>query len=341
MASTVWGQHSFNNLDAEQADQLLVRAERGKGDEYECLMLRKSSTFHLEYTSNSQADIREGALSDAAVGELQNVLADPALAELSQRRIQEPLLPEEPPSGLGLSIHRAPGADGWQNLTFNSAASQGPFKTELTPFLKWFTSLKKEPHTSLPEESGRNNCLLGKPELKTRAKPATAASRGGQLQTGLLFRVIEEQFTLGSSERRCAVVDTKGRYRAETASRRAGRSMQAKVVEDTLSETELAELIRLLSDPELAASQHRNRPANIGVLDADLLSVYIQRSGGPQTLEFSTFDAGPGSQGEAQSDSRKDLRIIQPIRQWLRHDLEKRAARTNQDGIANGCLLLH
>ena len=117
--------------------------------------------------------------------------------------------------------------------------------------------------------------------------------------------------------------------------------MRAKVVEDTLSETELAGLIRLLNDPELAASNHRNHPAHIGVVEADFLSLHIQRNGALQTLEFSTFYAIPGQQGEANSDSRKDLRVIQPIREWWKNDLDKRAVRPDPHGIANGCLLPH
>jgi hypothetical protein len=344
-----WGQNQPDSVTLEESEKLLMRLQRAQGGEFSCLLLRPGNGFHLEYSSNDKVDIREGTLSEAASGELQTVLANESLAALSQERIHEPLMRQGLPSQLAINIHRLPGRAGWQNLLFTSTESEQDLKAELAPLLKWSDSLRKEPHKSLTEEEGRNNCRLGKPALKARPGSATAVAPPVANQDAvpfLLRAILNRSYSrnFGNDisleervERTCVIVYPKGNYHLEVVSQRIHESAQRSVFEDALSEAELSGLKALLDEPGLAASTHHRRPPEGPIHEIDFTSLLIARPGRLQTLNFGTFAVSRGYRPPEKSDNDKDTAVIQPLRNWIKKDLEKRGVPANPQGVTNNC----
>jgi hypothetical protein len=345
------GQNQFDTISAEESNPLLMRVQQIKDGEFSCLLLRRDNSFHLEYAAGDRVNIHEGALSEAASSALQALLANQSLATLSQERIREPLVSAERPAQLALNLHRAPGPAGWQNLLFRTAESQRDFKAEISPFLKWVDFLRKQPHKSLTEEEGRNQCRLGKIQLKARPGNESfipfsqTASR--QESAPFLFRTVIHQtysrnFGNGISledrvELTCVIVYPGGRYHLETASQRIRESERRSVFEATLSEAELSGLRQLLDEPGLVASSHRMRPPAVPVHEIDFTAVFIARPGGIQSLNFGTFSVFRGHQASEKSDTDEDTAVIQPVRNWIQKNLEKRGVPANAQAVTNNC----
>ncbi len=349
LAGLAWSQSPSDTISSEDSEQLLIRFQEIKGGEFSCLVLQRDNTFHIEHNSGNKIDIREGILSQNALVALQTLLADQHLAALSQTQVKEPLMDQELHAEIALNIHRLPGPAGWQNLLFRTAESARAFKSEMAPFQRWFDSLRNEPHTSLTEEEGRNNCRVGKRELKSRPEtnslvPFPTDSSGHE--TFLFRAVISQSFSQNFGnrlsfenrvERTCIIVYPKGGYHLEVVSQRVHESAQRSVFEDILSEAELTGLRQLLDDPGLVASTHRKRPPDVPVHEVDFTSVFIARPGGIQTLEFGTFSVSRGYRASDKSDTSKDTAVIQPIRNWIKKSIEKRGVPANPQGVTNNC----
>lgn len=345
------GQKQFDTVTAEESNPLLVRVQQIKDGEFSCLLLRRDNSFHLEYAAGDRVKIHEGALSEAASIQLQALLANQNLATLSQEKIQEPLVSAERPAELALNIHRHPGPAGWQNLLFRTAESQRDFKAEISPFLKWVDFLRKQPHKSLTEEEGRNHCRLGKIELKARpgnesfipfSKTASNQESAPFLVRALTNQTYRRNFGNGLSledrvELACVIVYPGGRYHLETASQRVRESERRSVFEGTLSEAELSGLRQLLEEPGLVASSHRMRPPDVPVHEIDFTTVFIARPGGIQSLNFGTFSGFRGHPASEKSDTDEDTAVIQPVRNWMQKNLEKRGLPANSQGVTNNC----
>jgi hypothetical protein len=346
-----WGRNQFDSVSAEESEKLLVRLQRVQDSEFACLLLRRDNGFHLEYTDTNKVDIREGALSEATSSELQTLLSNQSLATLSQQNIHEPLIRQGRPVELALNIHRLPGPAGWQNLHFRSAESEQEFKAELAPFLTWFDFLRKEPHKSLTEEEGRNNCRLGKPTLKARpgagsAVPLPKREATQEAAPFLLRATMNRSYSrnFGNDisfdervERTCVIVYPTGSYHLEIVGQRIRESEQRSVFEDALSEAELSGLKLLLDEPALAASTHRRRPPEGPIHEVDFTSLSIARPSGVQSLNFGTFSVSRGYRPPEKSDTAKDTAVVQPLRNWIKKDLEKRGVPADPQGVTNNC----
>ena len=305
-----WAQGESNVIGAEESDQLVARLQRIHEGEFSCLHLRQDNHFHLEFLEDNKLDIREGALSEAASAAFQALLANQDLAALRQEQIREHLLSKERHIQLAINIHRTPGvATGWQNLLFNTTESQQDFRAQISPILKWFDSLRKEPHISLSEEKGRNNCRLGKIKLKARA----GTDNPTPLPVPFLLRTVSTKFGGGYFEGHCAIVYPKGLYHLETAKRLSGESSRSIVYDDALSEAELITLRQLLDDPALVASTHFKTSPNLPLVDSEFLSVFIPRADGTQRLAFATFSVLHGFRAEEKSDTGKDTSVFGPV----------------------------
>jgi hypothetical protein len=211
--------------------------------------------------------------------------------------------------------------------------------------------LRKEPHKSLTEEEGRNNCRLGKPALIARPGAASAVplpqtepkqEAAPFLLRAMMNRSYSRNFGNDISfdervERTCVIVYPRGGYHLEIMSQRIREPERRSVFEDTLAEAELSGLRLLLDEPQLVASAHRRRPAEGPVHEVDFTSLFIARPGGIQSLNFSTFVPSRGYRPPEKSDNDKDTAVIEPLRNWIKKDLEKRGVPPNPQAIANNC----
>jgi hypothetical protein len=135
-----------------------------------CVLLRQDGGYHLERDHDDATDVYEGSLSPDELSRLEQWLENEQLRKLTTEQIMTPLVITSV-ENLQINIFRG---DHWQNLVFPSSESQLPFHEALEPLLEWFKTLHNAPHQTIPEDSGKNNCLTPRRiELKTR--PAASA----------------------------------------------------------------------------------------------------------------------------------------------------------------------
>jgi len=140
-----------------------------------CVLLRQDGQYHLGRVSSDKAQVFEGSISGSTVEELSSLVNRNELHQLSQNKIQLPLVSSERHE-LILSVHRP---NYWQILRFPDPESRKPLRASLDPLITWLGMLQKEKHRQLGEDSAKNNCLppLEKVELAKRidaARPDSA-----------------------------------------------------------------------------------------------------------------------------------------------------------------------
>ena len=147
----------------------LLHLETMNFDDQACVLLRRDGQFHLEHERGSRTKIFEGVLSQPKMQEVQTLINDPMLRQLTEKQIVAPtgaIMLDE----LHVDIFRG---DRWQDLFFVDDSSRRPFEHSIAPLVRWLQALRKEPHREISEEEGKNDCQLPKKiVLKTR-KPAS------------------------------------------------------------------------------------------------------------------------------------------------------------------------
>jgi hypothetical protein len=139
----------------------------------ECVLLQRDGHFHLEIEKGRHTKVFEGLLPEDKMRELQQMIDDDKLVQLTQEQIVSPpgdILLDE----LRLDVFRS---DHWQDLFFMDVASRKPFDRSIAPLVRWLAALHKEPHQELTEDEGKNDCQLPKKiVLRSRnpSPPATA-----------------------------------------------------------------------------------------------------------------------------------------------------------------------
>ena len=155
----------------------LLRLEHSSFDAHSCALLQTTGAFHLEIYDGDNVKVHEGTIPPNDLLEIEADLNTPALVDLSQQQIEEPLIRTRHDE-LQVTVLRG---DGWQDLFFRSSDSQRPFEGWLGPLVRWLDNLHKLPHRDLSEDEGRNNCLPPKPiTLKRRdvnTAPAAVTSK--------------------------------------------------------------------------------------------------------------------------------------------------------------------
>jgi hypothetical protein len=146
----------------------LVHLETMNFDSQACVLLRHDGRFHLEEEKGDRTRVFEGTLSVSKISEVQKMINAAELLQMSQKQIA-------PPRGnimldqLYVDIFRG---DHWQELFFPDESSRKPFESAISPLVRWLEALRKEPHTEISEDAGRNQCQLPKLiVLKRRTSP--------------------------------------------------------------------------------------------------------------------------------------------------------------------------
>jgi hypothetical protein len=141
----------------------------------QCVLLQRDGHFHLEEEKGRHTKVFEGLLPEDKMRELQQMINDDQLSELTQEQIVSPpgdILLDE----LHVDVFRG---DHWQTLFFMDVASRKPFDRSISPLVRWLAALHKEPHRELTEDEGKNDCQLPK-KIVLRSRPSSPVATAPQ-----------------------------------------------------------------------------------------------------------------------------------------------------------------
>ncbi len=151
----------------------LLRLETMDFVNQECVLLQRDGHFHLEEEKGRHTKVFEGLLPEDKMRELQQMIDDEKLVQLTQEQIVSPpgdILLDE----LRVDVFRS---DHWQDLFFMDVASRKPFDRSIAPLVRWLAALHKEQHRELTEDEGKNDCQLPKKiVLRSRNPPPPATA---------------------------------------------------------------------------------------------------------------------------------------------------------------------
>jgi hypothetical protein len=336
-------------------DSFLLRMEHSNSQGNSCVLLQRTGSFHLEINRDQQAKILQGRMRPDQLLEIERTISDGALASLSQRQIEEPLLITRRDT-LQLNIFRK---DHWQDLLFESTDSQEPYKQSLRALTRWLNDLRTLPHRELTEDEGRNNCLPPKPiVLKRRSsdsipdsvdgasapKPAisaralrTAPPVATTAAISPLLRV--SSLTIGSREalEECVFLADDGSFHFERRTQKNGRKqLNTGIFAGKITDQEISQLREVLADPALKKLGHREPSGHTSVaMLGDVVEISIARAGGTQRLVLSSgfnrrqmgfFYGGDG-----------DIGVARPLLQFLAEHVENKQSGALDPALRNRC----
>lgn len=148
----------------------LLHLETVTFDDQACVLLRRDGQFHLEVQKGERTKVFEGTLSDAKMIEVEKLMNDDGLRQLTERQIPAAsgyIMLDE----LHVDLFRD---DHWQVLFFPDASSRKSFDHFIAPLVRWLDALHKEPHQELSEDEGKNDCQLPKRIVLQRRPPNAA-----------------------------------------------------------------------------------------------------------------------------------------------------------------------
>jgi hypothetical protein len=334
----------------------LLRLEHDNSEDRVCVLLQRSGSFHLEMAQGDGTRIFEGSVGTNKVAELERDLDSPALATLSQKQIEEPLMRSH--DLLQVNVFRA---DHWQDLLFQSRESQEPFEHSLQPLVRWLHTLHKLPHQEFSEDAARNNCLpprkivLKKRSLAAAAespqpKPvianSVAAARGSQPGPAKLSRaqsvpVLLQLFSVNrnaaSARQYCVIVAENGDYRFENRTQKNGsKQVKTEVSKAQMSPDEFRRFQQVLADPALVKIGHHEPPGNsLVAVMGDMLDISIARTNGTQKIilssGFNRRQMGFFYGGDA------DISVARPLLKFLSEHVENNRSGMLNAGLRNDC----
>lgn len=233
----------------------LLRMEHTKFESHDCVLLRKTGFFHLEFDSGESTKVFEGTLNANRIRQIHSDLQERGFQTLSQEKIEEPLIRR--PEFLRLEVSRD---DHWQELIFRSAESQEPYRRSLQPLVRWLDDLHKAPHKELSEDAGKNNCLPpGKIALKKRSgevssetaptagknfPPADSSNRQPKSEAvPTLLQVSSLTVKSHAVRQTCVLIIANGFYRAEEEEQKQGsKRMETKITGGRFAPDEISQL---------------------------------------------------------------------------------------------------
>lgn len=316
----------------------LLRLAHETSDQYSCVLLGTTGTFHVEANGGETTKVLEGRLDPEKLEVIEQTLRDPMLASLTQSQIEEPLLRSQE-DRLQVSVVRN---GEWQDLNFQSPDSQRPFAHALRPLVRWMDNLHKLPHKKLSEDAGKNNCqparrlALKKRGFAAATSEETTAQSGHSDSVSALLRLYSISLKGGGAHQQCVLLLENGKYRFEDRTQKAvGKPVKTQILDGEISFSDLQELRRVLDAPALAKLRHREPPGGRIPVMGDILDLTISRTTGDQNLslsstfgrEFGAFFGGDGP-----------LTIADPLMKFLAAHVENNSTATELDrSYGNDC----
>ena len=332
----------------------VLRISHETFSDYSCALLNTSGAFHLEFARGEDIRVFEGTTGPEEVRKVKQLLADPKLETLSQRRIEEPIV-RGPTEKLQLTIYRR---DHWQDLFFQSEESEEPLRSSLEPLVRWLENLHKLPHKEFSEDAGKQNCLppreIALKKREPNSPPAESFTPGNWAIKSILsvpplqvphstapvpvqplLRVYSLVITRSDAQRSCVLIAGNGRYRFEDHSQKMGRSVTTEVTSGKLSSEELGKLQVILDNPSLVKIQHHEPRGTQPVsMLGDMLNLSIQRPAGEQDIILSSSF---GRQFGSFYGGDADTAIARDLTEFLKEHIENGGGTALDKAARNDC----
>jgi hypothetical protein len=332
-----------------------MRMERNTGEEDVCVLVRGDGKFHVERLFINKTDIFEGTIAQAELQQLERNLNSDQLFHLTQEQIEKTLIIKGT-DALILSVAR-PGY--WQNLQFPDSEARTPFHQSLDPLVKWLDIFKKQGHSSLSEDSARNNCLppeniqlrvrpeaagiASSPQPLTTSQPTLAHSLS-EVRTPFLMRMLSYRVKpiarTREVEHDCLIVYVDGRYHRERQWQRSTESHpQSTIIEGSVQNDGLQQLRQVLDDAKLQQMGEKDPPYKMPVQEMEYTSLVIPRADREQKANFWKYFAAfrTGSAGIPLIDDNNSKRI-KPLKEWIKSNIEENGRTLGADNVPDCAL---
>jgi len=313
-----------------------------------CALVSQTGEYRLERFFRARTDVFVGSLPASELQTLEQLLGSDELRQLSQQQIPRPLV-SSTFDRFTIAIF---GPQGTQNLLFSAPESRKPFRKSLDPIMHWLDNLQKAPHNKLSADSA-SHCMPGQfPSDAPASIPADAKDKGTQASSesaqqlpsaGYIVKMLSDQVYRGEVNRSCVIVLPSGRYKTEKSSQSFNGKRKGYVFEGSVGAAELQELRSVLDAPELVHLQSQKASSDTRFREGEFISFSIPRQGTVQRLALLSYfnvrsrPTDPGGMTNMRYEVEQNAKIFQPLRQWLKRNVEKNEIKPVRDAQPNDC----
>ncbi len=328
-AGVAWEQ---NSPSPSGPPPVLARLERLQRHEDVCALVNRSGEYRLERRYAVKLEVFVGTLSPSQLQEFEQILNAVELRNISKKDVPHPMIVDTVDQFL-IDVYRA---DDEQHLNFNSPDARKPFRAGIDPVLKWLDRIQKADHQKLGESSA-SHCMPAPvntgPIPVAEPRPPTVP---------YLMLLMREHSRGWNVERNCAVIFPNGRYRREKSTQEYGTKIRLEAFEGSLSSTQVEELRTLLDATELKNMKHETYDRKL-VHEGDMTVLAIPRQSTVQRLVFAHFFQAigdrdkPGAYSGLQYGLDPDEHVLNPVREWLKENVEKQKLAPLPDSTPTNC----
>jgi hypothetical protein len=316
-----------------------------------CILVRRDGQLHVERIALGfdRSRFFEGMFPSAEVSELEQMLNTDKLKDLTLSQVTAALIGEELDHVL-LAIRRL---TGWQSLSFRTGTSRKPFRNSFDPLVKWLERTKQQAHPlpnvlpsrcmPPPEPAAPTSVTHAATDADSAQSSANKFQANSYLMRIVVDHYLPSDFNFSSRvERTCVIVYDTRRYRMERSKQEFNSSMRTEVFRDSLSEPQTQELRQILDAPELVNLKQRTAATTTTIREGDVTNHAIPRGGDTQVLSFASF-FGARTQEKGMGDNTRvsvdeDVRFIEPVRKWIKANVEERRVSATTDLPATNCI---
>jgi hypothetical protein len=339
LVCTAFSAHLFGQSStASDRAPFLARVERARLGENVCVLVSPTGEYRLERQFPAKTEIFVGSLSPSELQKLERLLNADELRRLSQAQVPPALITETIDTVI-VAISRP---DGVQQLVFPDPDSRKPFRASTDSLLEWFNSIQKAEHPAIGEQ-GASHCM---PARFTGPAEQSLAEASAAQASSFLMMIQRDRIADGVVERQCVVIYRNGQYRREKNSQRQGSVMKVQAVEGLLNSSQIAELRKILDFPALKNLQGKTPPMVL-FQEGEFTRLVVPRSAAIQRLSFASYFGVPPSSREAGGLSNMrygvntDQRLLNPLREWLKKNVDKIKTNAISTSTGTGCLPLN
>ena len=316
-------------------ESYIARLERAKPGENVCVLVADSGDYRLERWSAARLLVFEGVLADSSLQQFRTMLDSQQIKDFSQQDVRGQLV-SDTVDQFAISVQRS---YGWQNLIFPDAKSRKEYPV-VEELAKWLKSAEK--NKKLSSRNGATQTHCNPPGTGPAISPSDLAKRQTSQVTAappeLLTRtrnpfvlsMSTEHMFRSSVERTCFIVYRDGQYHVVKADQTYGADVKERVLEGTLTESQLNSLRTILDGSEIKDLDHQNLPKAIVFREATITRLQIMRGSFVQQLSFASYFNVHGTMYEI--GGKNNLRygvdekehVIVPIRKWFSDTVENR-----------------
>jgi hypothetical protein len=312
---------------------VLARLERLQRHEDVCALIERSGKYRLERRFAAKHEVFEGSLSPTDLEQFAAILDAAELRNIFRTDVPHPMIVDTIDKFF-IDVYRN---DGEQHLSFNSPDARKKFRSGTDPVLKWLDKIQKADHKQVAE-SEASHCMPA--PLRQGPSPANVDNRS--MPKPYLMALLTDHFRGGRVERSCVIVYPDGRYRREKSIQEYLGTIRLHAFEGSLGHDQIGELRNLLDAPDLKSMKHRTQ-FELPAEEADATSLKVPRNSTVQHLEFAhSFQVlgnrdKPGGYSGMQYGLDPDERVLNPILNWLKDNVNNQSLNPLADSSPTNC----